>query len=116
MQSLNTTKIEGEKAPKSFLRGCRACATEIEGEETPKSFLRACRVWVCFRVDKWLRHKQHAASYHLIISHSISSIHHIAFNINCGEGKMLLLKYLMKEPSIVIILHTKRIFVNNSIM
>jgi hypothetical protein len=24
MQSQNTTKIEGEEAPKSFLRGCRA--------------------------------------------------------------------------------------------
>jgi hypothetical protein len=24
MQSLNTTEIEGEEAPKSFLRGCRA--------------------------------------------------------------------------------------------
>jgi hypothetical protein len=24
MQSLNTTEIEGKKAPKSFLRGCRA--------------------------------------------------------------------------------------------
>ena len=44
-----------KKAPKSFLRGCRAC------------------VFQCGRVRVCLRHPHHFASYHYIISHSITS-------------------------------------------
>jgi hypothetical protein len=69
--------------------------TEIEGEETQKSFLRGCRVWVCFRVGMCLRHKHHAASYHRIILHSITSYLMSHQLQDCGEGKMLLSKYAM---------------------
>ena len=48
-------KINGEEAPKSFLRGCRACVFQYG------------RMGVC------LRHQHHFASYHHIIPHSITS-------------------------------------------
>jgi hypothetical protein len=54
MQNLNR-KINGEEAPKTFLRGCRAC------------------VFQCGRVGVCLRHSHHFASYHHIISHNITS-------------------------------------------
>jgi hypothetical protein len=58
-----------------FLRGCRTYITEIEGEEAPKSFLRGCRacVFQCECVDVWLHHHHHFTSYHHIISHNITS-------------------------------------------
>jgi hypothetical protein len=35
---------EGEEAPKSFLRECRAkVLPKVKGEDAPKSFLRECR-------------------------------------------------------------------------
>jgi hypothetical protein len=99
-------------------------ATEIEGEETQKSFLRGCRVWVCFRVGMCLRYKHHAASYHRIISKRITSYIMSHQQQDCGEGKMLLSKYAMNGkcakarsvPSAIIILHAKRIFVDNNII
>jgi hypothetical protein len=72
-------------------------ATEIEGEETQKTFLRGCRVWVCFRVGMCLQHKHHAASYHRIISHSITSYIILHQQQDCAEGKLLLSKYAMNE-------------------
>jgi hypothetical protein len=48
-------KINGEEAQKSFLRGCRVCALQ------------------CGCVGVCLRHQYHFASYHHIISHSITS-------------------------------------------
>jgi hypothetical protein len=72
-------------------------ATEIEGEETQKTFLRECRVWACFRVGMCLRHKHHAASYHRIILHSITSYIMSHQQQDCAEGKLLLSKYAMNE-------------------
>jgi hypothetical protein len=59
MQSLqrkvnaDSAKSEGEEAPKSFLRECRAYSEKstlippkVKGEEAPKSFLRECRAKV----------------------------------------------------------------------
>jgi hypothetical protein len=71
--------------------------TEIEGEETQKMFLRGCRVLVCFRVGMRLRHKHHDASYHRIISHSITSYIMSHHQQDCAEGKLLLSKYVMNE-------------------
>jgi hypothetical protein len=71
--------------------------TEIEGEETQKTFLRGCRVWVCFRVGMCLRHKHHAASYHCIILHSITSYIMSHQQQDCAEEKLLLSKYAMNE-------------------
>jgi hypothetical protein len=70
-------------------------ATEIEGEVTQKTFLRGCRVWVWFCVDMWLQHKHHTASYHRIISHSITSYIMLYQQQDCGEVKLLLSKYAM---------------------
>jgi hypothetical protein len=50
---------------------------------------------VCFCVGMCLRHKHHAASYHRIISHSITSYIMSHQQQDCGEGKMLLSKYAM---------------------
>jgi hypothetical protein len=48
MQSQNTTEIEGEEAPKSFLRGCRVLCVPV---------------WACMRVCSAL------TSYCIISSH-----------------------------------------------
>jgi hypothetical protein len=72
MQSLNTTEIEGEKSPKSFLRG-------MQSLKTPKTSLRECRVlsvsvWVCvFGINIML--------HHIIASFRIA-LHHTSYRIN----------------------------------
>jgi hypothetical protein len=99
-------------------------ATEIEGEETQKTFIRGCRVWVCFCVGMCLRHKHHAASYHRIISHSITSYIMSHQQQDCGEGKLLLSKYAMNGTMLWSTkctfgnynLHAKKIFVDNNII
>jgi hypothetical protein len=66
---------------------------EIEGEETQKTFLRGCIVWVCFLVGMCLRHKHHAASYHRIISHNITSYIMSHQQRVFAEGKLFLSKH-----------------------
>jgi hypothetical protein len=46
-------------------------------------------------VGAHLRHKHHIASFHHIISHSITSYIISHQQENCEEGRMLLRKYLM---------------------
>jgi hypothetical protein len=99
-------------------------ATEIEGEETQKTFLRGCRVWVCFCVGMCLRHKHHAASYHCIISHSITSyIMSLSSKIVQKESCFFQNMWWRKQcagaqstPSAIIILHAKKIFIDNNII
>jgi hypothetical protein len=99
-------------------------ASEIEDEETQKTFLRGCRVWVCFRVGMCLQHKHHAASYHRIISHNIISYIMSHQQQDCAERKLLLSNIRLTKqcagaqstPSAIIILHAKRIFVDNNII
>jgi hypothetical protein len=80
---------------------------------------------MCFRVGAHLRHKHHIVSYHYIILHSIKSYIISHQQENCGEGRMLLQKYLMDYkqcakaqsiPSTDIILHSREIFINNVII
>jgi hypothetical protein len=68
MQNLHR-KINGEH------RKINGEHRKINGEEAQKLFLRGCRVCVfqCGYVGVCLRHQYHFASYHHIISHSITS-------------------------------------------
>jgi hypothetical protein len=73
-------------------------------------------------VGMCLRHKHHAASYHRIILHSITSYIMSHQQQDCVEGKLLLSRYTMKcagaqsTPSAIIILHARKIFVDNNII
>jgi hypothetical protein len=99
-------------------------ATEIEVEETQKTLLRGCRVWVCFRVGMCLQHKHHAASYHRISSYSITSyIMSLSSKIVQKESCFFQNMRWMKQcagaqstPSAIIILHAKKISVDNNII
>jgi hypothetical protein len=63
------------RSSKDVPKGMQNLHRKINGEETQKSFLRGCRVCVfqCGCVGVCLWHWYHFASYHHIISHSITS-------------------------------------------
>jgi hypothetical protein len=75
---------------------------------------------VCFRVGAYLRHKHHIASYHHIISHSITSYIISHQQENCAKGNI---RWIMKQcaeaqsiHSTDTILHNREIFVSNVII